>query len=63
MLEGAEPGDISKSIFLNLNLSITMDGPKLHRDRDAPEGIPIYRIKVLHYDTAAGTTEFIPGIT
>jgi acetamidase/formamidase len=62
-VEGAEPGDILEVHFLKFEFindygwtQIAPGSGTLQKE------FPEYRIKVLHYNTAAGTAEFIPGI-
>jgi acetamidase/formamidase len=63
-VDGAQPGDILEVHFLKFDLinqygwtQIAPGSGTLQKE------FPIYRIKVLHYNIAAGTAEFTPGIT
>src|SRR6202790_1771207 len=63
-IEGAEPGDTLAIHFIKFEFIHPYGWTQITPGRGTlPDEFPFFKVKILHYNLAAGTVEFAPGIT
>ena len=63
-IEGAEPGDTLAIHFLKFDFLHPYGWTQIAPGSGTlPKEFPFFKVKILHYNTEAGTVEFSPGIT
>jgi len=63
-IDGAEPGDTLAIHFIKFEFIHPYGWTQITPGRGTlPDEFPFFKVKILHYNLAAGTVEFAPGIT